>query len=450
MRMFYPGNDQLLKSRQTASRVAAFLKSVFLALGRLRRTTWLALGLLVIAVSIFGFYAYALRQWHAAQAAVKQDRLDEAQNDLDLCLFVWPRSIEVHLLAARAARLKGDFHRAELHLNRCMKLQPGASEAIQLEFLLMRVQGGEEDEVASELMVQYVNVGSPESEVILETLARAFMRNLRYGPAYDCLCRWIEVAPDSAEPYQWRGWVLERVNDHNGAMEDYRRAVDLNPDLIAARLRLAEMLLEMSKIPEAVQHLERLSQQAPERRDVMARLGQCRFAQGEPEEARRMLEVALEGMPKDPGALVTLAKIELQEKHAQKSEEYLRRALKVDPTDPEAGFVLAAALQAQDRWSEANAALEEHKKNTELVKDVGKILNEEAKHPTRDPAPLCKLGEVFLKTNEQIGLYWLHRALERDPSHEQTHKILAEFYDSKGSREKAAFHRKYLKADNKS
>jgi tetratricopeptide (TPR) repeat protein len=353
-------------------------------------------------------------------------------------------------LAARAARLKGDFHVAEAHLNQCMKLNHGATEAIQLEFLLMRVQGGEEDEVASELLVHYVEAGSPEAPVILETLALAYMRNLRYGPAYDCLCRWIELAPDSAVPHRWRGWVLERVNDHDGAMIDYRRAVELDPNLVPARLRLAEMLLEMSKIPEAVEHLEYLIQQAPQRPDVMARLGQCRFAQGEPEEARRLLEVAVEGMPKDSGVLVTLAKIELQDKHSLKGEEYVRRALIVDPTDTEAEFVLAAALQAQERWVEANAVLEQHRKDAALVKRVGEVLKQEAEHPTTDPAALSELGAVFLRTNEQIGMYWLHRALQRDPRHQPTHKVLAEFYESKGNREKAAIHRAFLKPESPS
>jgi tetratricopeptide (TPR) repeat protein len=414
-----------------------------------RRIACWTIGVVVVVGSGLGIYGYALRSWHVAQIAEKEGRLREAQNALELCLWIWPRSVDVHLLAARIARRQGDFPGAEVHLNQCLRLRPGATKAIQLEFFLMRVQGGQEDEVAVYLLTQYVDTGSPEAPVILDTLAQAYLRNLRYAPAWECLSRWIEIAPTAAQPHYWRGWVLERVNDHDGAMEDYRRAVDLDPGFIAARLRLAELLLEMSNIPEAESHLERLSQQSPERVDVMARLGECRFAQGNTTEARRLLEIAVEQMPKDPGVLITLAKLELQDKNLQKGEEYVQRTLKVDPTNAEAAFVLAAALQAQERWTEANAALEQHKKNTALVKRVGQILNEEAIHPSKDPAALCELGEAFLKTNEQIGLYWLHRALQRDPSHEPTHKILAEFYEGKGNREKAAFHRKYVKSDTK-
>ena len=60
----------------------------------------------------------------------------EAQDRLKFCLRVWPRSPDVHLLAARAARLTGNMPDAEAHLNRCIELQDGATEGVQLEFLL--------------------------------------------------------------------------------------------------------------------------------------------------------------------------------------------------------------------------------------------------------------------------------------------------------------------------
>ncbi len=222
-----------------------------------RLNPWLRLGLvfLVLAGIGVGVYGYALHQWHGAQTAVKSGRLDEAQRRLDFCLMIWPRSIPVHLLAARAARLRGDFEGAESHLNRCLKLNHGATEGIQLEFLLLRVQGGEVDEVAGQLLSLYVENNSPESPLILETLARVYMQNLRYGPAFDCLSRWHEAVPDSAEPFRWRGWILERLSDYEGALKQYKQALELDADLVPVRLRLAEMYLQRSDPLAALPHL---------------------------------------------------------------------------------------------------------------------------------------------------------------------------------------------------
>jgi tetratricopeptide (TPR) repeat protein len=404
--------------------------------------------LLLLVGAPAGLYGYAFRQWRAAQAAVKEGRLEEARGSLDVCLFVWPRSVPVHLLAARAARLQGDFTGAEAHLNRCLKLQPGAMEAIQLEFLLMRVQRGEEDEVAPALMT-YVENKHPEAPLILETLARAYIHTLRYGPAFTYLSYWIALAPESAEPLRWRGWVLERLNDKEGSMKDLKRALELDPDHVQVRLRLAEMFLERSNPVEALPLLEGLHQQFPDRPAVIARLGECRYMQGQPKEARRLLEAAVEHLPKDPSVLIHLARLELQEKRPAKAEQWARRALKVDPTDTEAEFTLAAILQAQGRWDEAKVVLEQHKKDTALLKRVAKVLQQEAEHPNTDPAALAEMGALFLHTNERVGLYWLHRALERDPENQPAHKALAEFYKRKGDAAKAAAHRRRLKPDKK-
>jgi predicted Zn-dependent protease len=85
---------------------------------------WTALVALVVAAGAgIGVWQYALYQWRAAELAVKEDRPAEAQDRLKFCLRVWPRSPDVHLLAARAARLAGDLSDAETHLNRCIELQ---------------------------------------------------------------------------------------------------------------------------------------------------------------------------------------------------------------------------------------------------------------------------------------------------------------------------------------
>jgi tetratricopeptide (TPR) repeat protein len=403
--------------------------------------------LVLLAGAGAGLYGYGLHEWHAARAALKAGRPEEAQRHLGYCLWLWPGSVQVHLLAGRACRLRGDFEGAEGHLNRCLKLQHGATEAVQVEFLLMRVQGGEEDEVAPELISLYVENNSPESAMILETLARAYMVHLRYGPAFTCLSRWAQVEPDSAEPLRWRGWVLEQLNDHPGAMNDYLRALELDPDQFAPRLRLAEMYLERSDPTEALPHLEYLSKKYSDRPVVQARLGQCRFLQGQMEEARRLLEGAVEQLPTDPQLLITLAKLENQEGRPAEAEKWLRRVLKADPTDTEAEFALAGSLQAQGRWDESKVVMEQFQKDTAMLKRVGRLLQREAESPSTDPAALAEVGTVFLHNNERVGLYWLNRALQRDPTYQPAHKALAEYYEGKGDVEKAAYHRSRLKPD---
>src|SRR5438445_13584714 len=150
------------------------------------------------------------------------------------------------------------------------------------------------------------------------------------------------------------------MNNYKAAAADYHKALELNPDLILVRLRVAEMLLEDKLAPEALPHLERLYRQAPDRPDVQARLGMCRYYQNQTGEARRLMEAAVVQLPNDPALLIHLAKLDLQEGRAAEAEKWLRRLLQVDPSDTEALYNLASALLLQGRTKESAAAMSEY------------------------------------------------------------------------------------------
>jgi tetratricopeptide (TPR) repeat protein len=398
----------------------------------------------ILITAALGAVGYAQREWGAAQADLGADRPQEALARLRTCLVIWPYSADVHRLAARAARMSGDLPAAEGYLNRCLKLQGGATHAVQLEFLLYRVQAGELDAVAPAL-IECVDTDHAESPVILQTLARAYMQRLRYKAAFACLSRWIELCPDAARPYQWRGWVLERLNQSKAAADDYHHALDRDPDLIPVRLRIAEMLLEDKLVPEALPYLEHLYRQAPENPRVLAGLGICRFYEDRPEEARRLLERAEVDLPKETSVLIHLARLDVQERRAADAERRLRQVVAVDPADTEALYTLATALQMQSRTSEAAACLANYQRAKERLDRANKLLREVADSPGATAADYAEVGGFLLDAgNERQGLYWLDRALERDPEHETAHRALAVHYQKKGDTERAAAHRRWL------
>lgn len=389
-------------------------------------------------------YSYALWQWRSAQLAVKDNRPADARNHLDLCLRVWPRSTRVHLLAARAARQTSDFEAAEAHLTRCLQLQQGATEAVQVEFLLLRAQTGEADDVATTLL-EYIESNQEERELILRTLAQAFMHHLRYGPAYVCLSRWIDLKPSSAQPYYWRGLVLERLNNSDEAMKDLLLGLEVEPDSVKIRLHVAEMLVADNRPLEALVHLERLQRQAPGRADVMACLGQCRYLQGQNGEARRLLEGAVRELPDNLPVLLHLAKLDMHEGKAQDAELRLRRIVKLDFAYTEAHYLLVSALQMLGRDDEAKASLALFAKYTAVLEQANKLLKHEAQQPSNDPNVASEIGRLLLQIgHDRSGVYWLDQALLRDPHHQATHRAFAEFFESKGLAARAASHRRRL------
>lgn len=399
----------------------------------------------ILTATLFAGWWYAVSRWEKAQTALKEDRVREAREAAQFCLLIWPYSPEVHMLAARAARRSGDLTAAEGHLNRCKEIQGGATDAIQLEYLLIRVQAGEVDDLANGLFA-LVEQKHPDSREILDTVAHTYLVRLRYKPAYACLSKWIEVEPQNAKPLYWRGWTLERLNNPKAASTDYHKAIELDPTLVPARLRIAEMLLEDKQAPEALPHLELLVRQEPNNPQVQARLGICLFLQGRGAEARKLMEAAVAQLPNDAPLLVTLANLELQEGRGEAAEQWLRQVLKTDPSDIEALFVLTSALQLQQRPDEAAEVLAEYTRKREIVDRITDLLKDKADSPTATATDYAEIGSLFTQINrDKLSVYWLEKALEKDPLCQPAHRALSDFYEKKGDAAASDYHRRHLR-----
>src|SRR5262249_25790050 len=160
------------------------------------------------------------------QALARRD-LAGALAHLKLCLEAWPTSSETHLLAARTARRAGLYDDAEQYLHLCKK-HGGVPEAIDLERALLVTQRG--DWKYEEYLHHCVTAGHPDAEVILEGLVFSYMKTYRLGQALKCLDYWLEQHPDTVQALVWRGRCRELTRFFAEALEDYRQAVELEPD----------------------------------------------------------------------------------------------------------------------------------------------------------------------------------------------------------------------------
>src|SRR5262249_10583981 len=154
---------------------------------------------------------------------------------------------------------------------------------------------------------------------------------------------------------------------------------------------------------------------------------------------------AVVDMPDDAPLLVALGKLEHQDGRDVEAERWLRHALEIDSFDLEAQITLANSLASQGRRAEADAAREQWMKNKDALERANRLLTELAAHPSNDPQQAFEAGAALLRVGQEpIGLYWLYEALKRNPTHQATHRLLAEYFESKGEDEKAAPHRRRL------
>ena len=105
---------------------------------RRRFKTVLASGVFLCAAVLAAVNLWAWRHYRAAEEAFREDQMQEVRYHISSCLRVWHRAPATHFLAARIERVSGHYAKAEQHLKECVRLQRGASEATQLEEVLLR------------------------------------------------------------------------------------------------------------------------------------------------------------------------------------------------------------------------------------------------------------------------------------------------------------------------
>jgi tetratricopeptide (TPR) repeat protein len=403
----------------------------------------LTLGFALCLIAVGAVYFWADYQFRQARKALRQDRLDDARRHIQLCLWVWSRGPATHLLAARIERTRGNFIEAEQHLKEATRLQGGSSEATQLEWVLMRAQAGELDELSGGLR-ECLEAKHPDSAAILETLARVYMRETRLGYAKVCLDRWIELEPEAGHAYYWRGWVWERLNNPHGARDDYQRALELAPWRWDIQLRLAEMSVADNSPTAALPYLRPLMQTHADDPQVMTTWAGYLMLKGKTDEAQQVLDQVLQAHPDDLGALLQRGRLAFETSGPEKAEGYLRRALAIRPTHPDVLFQLSRVLQRiPGRATEA----EEIMARTEQLKAdqtrLQTLLRMPSVPPSEQAAWTSELGTLFIRLGEDMtGLEWLHRALREDPQCGPAHEALARYYEAHGQPAKAAPHRK--------
>jgi tetratricopeptide (TPR) repeat protein len=396
-----------------------------------------------LAVGAPWWYRYHLGE---AEKAANEGRYDQGLSHVERCAALWTRSPRLCRVAARIQRRRGDFLEAQAWLERCKSLPDGVTDSTQLEWILLRAERDDVNEVADGLW-KSVQAGHSESPRILEALAAAYMRQARYLPARNCLDRWLEIEPDAVLALDWRSWLHDRLDVRDLATADCRRALEIDPDRTAIRLRLAQFLVDGHYYSEAMPHFQKVRDREADNLEAPVGLGICSFKQGHAAKARQYLNDVLAMDPNHPNALLARAKLELEDNKPAEAEKYFRRLLAIRPHDMEALYHLAQSLRQQSGREKEEKKIRSlwEKTKAEGERLINLLRKKDA--DLADPALRSEIGRLFLNRGEdRLGLLWLYRALELNESHQPTHEALAAYYEKVKNEEKAAEHRRLANA----
>jgi tetratricopeptide (TPR) repeat protein len=392
-----------------------------------------------------GRHFYAGHQVHAARIALDEGRVADARSLLLVSLQLRPDDPEVHFLLARAARRGGDFNEAQERLLQAKRLG-AVPEEVKLERLLQDVQRGDMGAAESQLWA-YVEKDHPDLIDILEALARGYLATFRLDLATTALDRLLERQPKNGPAWIMRGNARYHMRGYSEAADNYRRGVELVPDDRQGRLWLAECLVENAKPAEALEHFDYLEAQAAGDLTVALGRANCLLDLDRIDEAGELLDRALREAPDNTTAMALRGKLALRRLELATAERWLRKAVELNPGDRDAVYNLSLCLRQQsDKQKKLEAAKWfDHFKLIESEQARVATLTSQIMASPHAPAPRCEVGEVFLKIgNEKEGLRWLNSALQQDPHHQATHRVLRDYFRAKGQLDRAEPHERAL------
>jgi predicted Zn-dependent protease len=396
---------------------------------------------LVIAVFAAPLAVYGFGHFHfrAAQRALVSRDFATAQEHLGWCLKVWFCSTEAHLLAARTARRAGAYSDAEQYLRTCRAL--GApTESVDLEFKFLSTQRG--DLSHESYLMSRVLENHPDTTLILEVLTKAYAKAYQLVSAQDCVRRWLEREPEDVLAWTWQGQLAQDGLDNAKAIDAYARILELDPDNDAARLVLANLLINAKPPPEALEHFQRLRRRLGDVPAVLVGLATCERALGHPDEARRLLNIVLTAEPQNWAALAERGRLALEHESPQHAENWFRQAVALTPFEKDVNYGLYQCLVRLRKDQEAESVLAKLKRSEADLDRLRAVLQAMGQLP-HHPALRCEVGQILIRNGqEEAGVRWLHSALAEDPRHVAAHQTLAEYYERTGNSEQAAAHRR--------
>ncbi len=242
-----------------------------------------------------------------------------------------------------ALALREHYEESNDILKTVKKSAPGYLETrMQIAENYMRM--GRTDEALSTLETTIRNHGQwPELHVATGDVLRQLQRYAEAVEAYD---RALELYPDNRDEnwaaYYMRGIALERAKNWDRAEQDFRRALELNPEDPGIMNYLGYSYLDRGEnLAEARRLIEKAYEKSPNDGYITDSLGWAMYVMGEFEDAVVYLERAVELAPADATINEHLGDAYWQVGRKNEARFQWERALTLDPEDAQEKAILS-------------------------------------------------------------------------------------------------------------
>lgn len=175
----------------------------------------------------------------------------------------------------------------------------------------------------------------------------------RWQDSFSLFGHALEVTEDNYVLHNNLGVALEDENREVEALEQYQRAVLIQPAYFLANKNLGRVLVKHRRREEAIVYLRRALQAEPDDMELLNSLANSLAAQGDLEEAIEHYRHIVEIHQEAPEAQYNLGLMMHRRGQMKEAIDYYRQALSINPDLPAAHNNLGMALQTEGNVHEA-------------------------------------------------------------------------------------------------
>jgi tetratricopeptide (TPR) repeat protein len=351
-----------------------------------------------------------------AAEALQSNRPDLAAAEFRAILAIDPNNVDAHGNLGAVLFFQGAYSEAVPELKAALRLRPGLWKTQALlgigEKRIGKIAEAHRDlekafpnvsepkirtQTGMELIELYSSTGELEkAATVVGTLRRLeptdgtilYTAYRVYSDLADeSLLSLSVVDPNSARMHQAMAHELAKRGNTAEAIENYRTALKLDPQLPGIHFELAEMLNTLgtsASTQEAESEYKAALLANPRDEQSERRLGDIALQANDLQKAEEHYSRALELQPNDPDANVGLAKVCMSRNDPQKAEVLLRHALDLDPTNATAHYRLGTVYRQTGRTADAKRELEDYQKYRKMKEKLRDVYRDLHREPVKD------------------------------------------------------------------
>jgi tetratricopeptide (TPR) repeat protein len=294
---------------------------------------------------------------------LRQKDYKKAAAVLERGLKIDPRMSSASALLGIALYESGEYAAARSRLEATLRANPKDDNA---EMFLANdlIKMGELSAAASHL--EQISSRQPKNQEVLYLLGKVHMKL-----SEQALAKLNAIDSNSVWVHEISGEVMESMKNYDGALIEYKKAVEMGPDQPGVHFLLGNAYWSLSKWSDAVQEFKIELSNDPSNCTAQWKMGNAILEQHEsPEEALDDVNKALAICPNLVQARVDRARALTRLDRNEEAVEDLRVAEKVSPEEPSIHFLLGHALRSLGHMEESRVEMEAFTKLEESARSA--------------------------------------------------------------------------------